>query len=261
MKTKIDITRTSRFLSTLLLAWPALALAAIPSGQMVFELVSDNQIYDLSAVSDCETVEGVTLCLDVNMVPDGSGKYTGSASFDFQGDITGTLTGPASGSAKGTLGGTGKGKLMFSGTGNLDAGFGIFASQVTVNCSGAIDGTGFLASTCSVKVRIEGGGSGSAKAMFSDQLNALVWTLTIDVLPVDAKKFAGTGTDSLGYSYTVSGTYSSKSATSRVKATGLKDTSSSGAQVQLKNLTAGGSATAKLKVQGYKATTDVQLAP
>ena len=262
MKTKITPTR---FLAALLLAWPALAPATMPDGIMVFEFTGGN-IYDFSHFYDCETEsEGgltLTLCMDVDMVPDGRGKHTGSAVLDFSGDITGTLAGPASGYAKGTAGGDGKAKLKFAATGGLSAlGLGTLGTELKVSCNGNISPSGFLASMCSVRVRIEGAGSASAKGLFNDQLNGGTWTFTIDVNPVDEKKFAGTGTDSLGYAYTINGKCSDRSDTSKIKATGLKDTASKGAKVQLKELTAGGAAEAKFKVQGFKGATDVQAAP
>jgi len=262
---RIQITRITQLLSTLLFALPGLTLAAIPSGVMEFQLLSDNQIYDISHFSDCETVNElgatVTLCGNIDMVPDGKGKHSGSTTLEFSGDITGTLVGPASASVKGTVGGEGKAKLMFAGSGNISNGVETFPTDVNASCSGTISISGFFASTCSLRVNIEGAGSGSAKAELSDQLNGLLWTLTIDVNALDEKKFAGTGTDSLGYAYNVSGNYSSKSDTSKIKATGIKSTSSNGVNVQLKNLTAGGAAAAKLKVQGYKGAMDVQVAP
>jgi hypothetical protein len=262
---KIGIIRTPRLLATLLLAWPALAPAAIPDGVIVFQFNAGNQIYDISSITDCETVStggvSVTLCLDVDMVPDGKGKHTGSATLDFSGDITGTLAGPASGSAKGKAGIAGKAKLKFAATGSLSYGLTTSGSQIKVSCSGGISSSGFLATLCKVRVKIEGAGSAAAKAEFNDQLNGGIWTLTINVAPIDEKKFEGSGTDSLGYAYAVAGKYSDTSDTSKVKATGLKDTASKGAKVRLKELTAGGAAAAKFKVQGYKGATDVQAAP
>lgn len=262
MKTRI--TQTTRLLATLLFAWPALTLAAIPNGVMVFQFSGGN-IYDFSHFYDCETDSDggltLTLCLDVNMVPDGKGKHTGSAAMDFSGDITGTLTGPASGSVRGTAGSDGKAKLKFAATGDL-TGLGLtLGTEIKVNCNGAINSTGFAAGLCNIRVRIEGAGSASAKGMYNDQLNGGTWTFTVDVAPVDEKKFAGTGTDSLGYDYTVSGTYSDRTDTSKLKATGLRETASNGAKVQLKDLTAGGAAEAKYKVQGYKGSTGVQAGP
>jgi hypothetical protein len=290
---KIGIIRTPRLLATLLLAWPALAPAAIPDGVIVFEFTGSNQIYDYSNFYECETVAtggipqatisasaqpgapvpsvspaawggpgpSVTLCLGIDMVPDGKGKHTGSATLEFSGAITGTLVGPASGSIKGKAGIAGKAKLKFAATGSLSYGLTTSGSQIKVSCSGGIGPTGFLASLCTVRVKIEGAGSAAAKAEFNGQLNGGTWTLTINVAPVDEKKFAGTGTDSLGYAYAVSGKYSNTSDTSKVKATGIKETASKGAKVQLKELTAGGAAEAKFKVQGYKGNTEVQAAP
>ena len=261
---KITITRTIQFLATLFLAWPALTLAAIPNGVMVFQFTGSN-IYDFSHFYDCETENAgglsLTLCLEVDMVPDGKGKHTGSATFDFSGALTGTLTGPASGTVKGTAGIAGKAKLKFAATGGLNHAQGTSDTDIKVSCSGGISPSGFLASRCSVRVKIEGAGSAAAKAEFNDQLNGGTWTLSIDAVPVDDKKFAGTGTDSLGYTYTVSGKYNSKNDTSMLKAKGLTDTASNGANVLLKGLTADGAAAAKYKVQGYKGATDIQAIP
>jgi hypothetical protein len=261
---KSSITQTTRLLATLLFAWAALTLAAIPDGVMHFDFTGSN-IYDLSHFNDCETDSAggltLTLCLDVNMVADGKGKHTGSAVMEFSGDITGTLTGPASGSVRGTAGSDGKARLKFVATGDL-TGLGItLGTELKARCSGGVNSSGFLTSLCTIRIRIEGAGSEAVKGMFDYQLNGGAWTFTMDVVPVDAKKFAGTGTDSLGYAYTVSGRYSDRSDTSKVRATGLGDTASNGAKVQLKELTAGGAAEAKFKVQGFRGAAYVQAAP
>jgi hypothetical protein len=261
---KNRITQTTRLLVTLLFAWPALTLAAIPNGVMLFEFTESN-IYDLSHFNDCETDSELgltlTLCLDVEMVPDGRGKHTGIATMDFSGDISGTLTGPASGSVRGTAGSDGKARLKFAATGDL-TGLGLtLSTELKARCNGVISPSGFLSSLCTIRVRVEGAGSESVKGMFDYQLNGGPWSFTMDVTPVDARKFTGTGTDSLGYTYTVSGRYSDRSDTSRVRATGLRDTTSNGAKIQLKELTAGGAAEAKFKVQGFRGAEYVQAAP
>jgi len=256
MRTQVN--RILRLMATVLLVWPAAAQADIPDGVFVFDLSGPNQIYDFGSWSECDSdsVAGFFLewCLNVDMVPDGKGKYTGTASLEFDGDIQGTLIGPATASGKGSdTDRGGSGKLKFAAEGFLNAfGLGTFESKIKLGCSGPITPNGFLTSLCKVKVRVVGEGSASAQALYETQLGGGGWTITLDVTPLDEKKFEGTGTDSLGYDYLVKGKYNAKKGTSSLKATGDKESSSKGAQFQLKNLTNAGTAESKYKVQGYK---------
>jgi hypothetical protein len=255
---QLRFTGTTRLLATLFFIWPATALAEIPNGIMVFEFDGVNQIYDLSTISDCESLDvdgiSVTLCLDVDMVSDGKGKHTGTASLAFSGDIQGTLIGPAAASAKGKADRSGAAKLKFATTGRLNG----FDTKLGLSCKGPISMDGMLDSICKVKVKIDNVGSASAVASFSDQLNGGPWMITINVTPVDEKKFEGSATDSLGYAYAVKGSYSAKKGLSKLKATGDKTTAAKGAKIQLKSLTEFGGAEAKYKVQGYSGVTAVE---
>ncbi len=257
---QLRINRTLQFLAILLIGWPAAAQAGIPNGTIVFNLSGPNQIFDFGSWSECdsEDIAGflIELCLNVDMVPDGKGKYTGTASLVFSGFISGTLMGPASASAKGSADG-GSGKLKFAAEGSLSGFEANFEAKIKVRCSGPITPGGFLTSLCKVKVTLVGEGSASAVARYDVQLGGGAWTITLNVTPLDEKKFAGTGSDSLGFDYLVSGKFNAKTGMSSLKATGDKDTASKGAKFQLKSLTDTGSAEAKFKIQGYKGTTPV----
>ena len=208
----------------------------------------------------------ITACLEVDMTPDGKGKYAGSATLTFEGDLAGTLTGPASGSVKGKGPATKAGQDDNGGTAQLKLGLegditalGItLPSAVKTSCKGPVYPDGFLVARCKVTVKIIGAGSASVLAFFEDQLVGGLWTITLDVMPLDEKKFEGTGTDSLGFEYAVKGKYNAKKDLSNIKATGDKETSSKGAKVQLKNLTPTGEADASYAVQGYKGKTPVE---
>ena len=244
--------------------WPAMAKADIPDGVFIFELAGPNQIYDFGSWSDCDTDDvagfSIELCLNVDMVPDGKGKYTGTASLDFDGALARRLMCPASASGKGSdTAKGGSGKLKFKADGFLSV-FGLGTNEViiSVGCSGPITPSGFLTSLCKVKATIVGEGSGSARASYDSQLGGGAWTITLDVTPVDEKKFEGFGTDSLGFDYLVSGKYNDKKGTSSVKVQGGKRTSSSGAKFQIKNLSNTGMGEAKYKIQGYKGSAIIE---
>ena len=259
---RLGIHRTPLFLAALLLAGPFAAQADIPNGELVFEFPAGSEIFNLTHYEDCETLNElgyvITACLEVDMVADGKGKHAGDAVFTFEGNLLeGILTGPATGAVKGKDAG-GKGSMKLATAGDISFQGFSFPSEVGVSCKGPITPTGFMATQCKVKVKIEGVGSESLPAFFEAQLEGGILVLTINVTALDEKKFEGTGTDSLGYSYLVKGAYKEKTDTSKVKASGDKETASKGAKVQLKNLTAAGMAEAKYKVQGYKGAAEVE---
>jgi len=267
MITRPGITRIRLLFGTLFLAWSSLTSAAIPSGTMVFEFAAGD-IYDISQFHDCDTEGGggfsLTVCLDLDMVPNGKGKHTGTANFTFSGNvINGKLVGPASGSVHGKIGGTGRAmfKLVTSGKITLPdfPEAGKVKTMVDMNCSGKIDVNGYLTTVCKGEISAKGGGKERIKQRFDNQLNGSAWAMTIDVNPVSAKKFTGTGSDSLGYIYKVNGIYNPKKDISEVEITGKR--SGKGAFVALKHLTDTGVAAAKIKVQGYKGRAEVQVTP
>jgi hypothetical protein len=239
-------------------------MADIPSGEMVFEFFGEDEIFNFENFTDCEDVSvermSVTLCLDVNMVANAKGRYTGIASWDFSGDIVGTLMGTALGKLKGKVTG-GKSKFKLTTTGVLEV-RGVDAdTTIKTKCSGPVDTDGFLTTNCTVKLKlaIEGGSvKEKVKVIFGAQLGGGPWDITVDVLPTSATRFGGMATDSLGYSYLVVGKYSESKGVSKVKMRGLRDTSSSGAKVKLRNLTHAGDADAKYKIRGYKGVAAVQ---
>lgn len=257
----------TQLLTALLFTWSPLSSAAIPSGVMVFEF-GGGDIYDFSQFHDCDIEEvgnsTLTVCLDVNMTPNGRGKHTGTASFEFSGDvINGTLVGPASGSVRGKTGGTGRALLKLATRGKITLPdtpeAGQMKARVNMNCSGRIDVSGYLTTVCKVDFSVKGGGKERIKQRFDNQLSGGAWSLTTDVNPVNAKKFTGTATDSLGYIYKVIGMYNPKKDISQVEIIGKG--SGRGAFVLLKGLTDTGAAKAKINVQGYKGSAIVQAAP
>jgi hypothetical protein len=144
------------------------------------------------------------------------------------------------------------GKLMFPGSGNKKISMG-------VKCKGEIAVSGYYKAKCNVQVVVKGVGESLGKARYDGQLNGGDWSLVIDVGPLDAKHFAGIGTDTLGYSYKVAGKYDATEDTSEVEVIGKG--LGKGAKVKLKHLDNTGEAKAKFKVQGYKGIARVQGAP
>lgn len=257
--------RTIQAFTVLLLGLPTAALSQVPDGIFIFELSGENAIYDIGNFSDCETVGDfgmeVTLCLTVNMVPDGKGKYSGTATLDFSGALSGLLLGPASGSIKGSGTRDGFVKLKFKASGFVGIAGSFFETKVALSCKGPITSTGFMTSRCKVKLVIEGEKMDVVVANYAAQVEGGPWTIILDVTAIDEKQFVGTAVDSLGYSYKVEGKYNAKKDTSKVKATGIKKTASDGTKFQLKNLTGAGTARAKYKLQGYKGTASVRAVP
>jgi len=261
---RLGINQRVQLLAALLLIAPAGAMAEIPSGAMVFEFSGEDEIFDFENFADCEAVSvermSVTLCLDVNMVANAKGRYTGIASWDFSGDIVGTLMGTASGKLKGKVTG-GKSKFKLKTTGVLQVRGVDTDTTIKTKCSGPVDTDGFLTTNCTVKLKLAIAGESAkekVKVIFGAQLGGGPWDITVDVLPTSATRFEGMATDSFGYSYLVVGKYSESKDISKVKMKGLRDTSGSGAKVKLKNLTDAGAADAKYKIRGYKGVAAVQ---
>jgi hypothetical protein len=107
---------------------------------------------------------------------------------------------------------------------------------------------------CKVVVDIKGIGKAGDKVHFNDRLHGGPWALEIDVSPVNEKKFSGSGSDNLGYTYKVAGKYNAGKDTSEVEIKGRKNTAARGALVELKKLKDTGEAKIKINVQGYKGT-------
>ena len=261
---RLKIIRVSLLLAALFVAWAPCASAAMPSGAMFFEFTGED-IYDLTQFDDCNIQkfkgELVTLCLDVNMVANGKGKHSGTASFNFSGGLEGMLVGPSTGLVRGTTGGKGEARLKLATSGKLSlSGGGTKKTSIGIKCEGKIGRSGYHKTVCTVLVVVKGVGESTGKARYESQLHGSgTWSLAIDVSPVDEKHFIGTGGDTLGYKYKVEGKYSPTKDTSEVevKGKGL----GKGARVELKGLTDTGAAKAKFKVQGYKGSAWVQASP
>lgn len=249
------------FVAALLFA-PFSAFGQVPDGHFEFDFGSP--IYDLSFLEDCESFSGITVCLELDTMPDGKGNHFGTAEIEFSGGIEGLTTGEATGRIKGSSEG-GKAKFELATEGPLDIIFeptvGIVDSEISVKCKGVVSPTGFLDAICKVKVTLVGLGSDSATGIYSEQLEGGPWTFSMDVVPVDEKTFVGLASDTLGFQYVVGGKYSASKDVSKVKAIGLPGTAGAGAKLQLKNLDDLGVAEAKFKVQGYKGSGVVQDDP
>jgi len=232
------------------------AWAGVPDGELVFEFDDPFVIYDFSQLSDCDSVSAaglnVTLCIDTDMVGDAKGGYEGTATLEFTGDLVGTLVGPATAKIK-SKADDGSAGFKFNTTGDIAALGDVFDTIAKASCKGDIAPGGFFDGICKVGIKIVGEGSAKVATAIAETLPAQGWTLSIDVTPLDEKKFEGTATDSLGFSYIVKGSHSDKTGLSKLKASGDKeDPGSKGASVQLGDLADDGSATAKYKLQGHK---------
>jgi len=257
--------RSPILLALAMLLAPSIAAADVPDGEFVFEFDGGNQIFDLSEIDDCQTVDGVTACLTTEMLPDGKGGHVGTANLDFDGEIEGVslvgmTAGPAFARIKGSAAGA-KAAFGLRTQGELEVGGAPIDAEINTKCKGQVATNGVLLAVCRIKVTFLGFGSLSGVVTFEDTLNGGPWNFTMNVTPIDGKSFEGTGTDSLGYEYEVSGKYSDAKGVSSVKAIGLKGTPSNGAKIQLKNLNEFGDAESKFKVQGYKGGGPVSASP
>jgi hypothetical protein len=273
---KLSIGRGVFLLSALLVsgALAPIARGDALSGTLEFQFSGDDQIFELGSFQDCQTLSGVTLCVELDMASNAKGNYEGDAELTFTGDIEGTLTGPASGRVRGKDAGAGSTDPFDKASFKLKAG-GILDSvetllgtatnvptTVTVGCKGQI-ATGFLTSSCTVVVKLEGIGSDSARDVpASGFLDGGSWALTINVNEADETHYSGVGFDSLGYNYLVKGKYSPSKDESTLTLKGLDDGSSNGAKISFKDLVSDAPSTAageaRYKVQGYRGSADAE---
>jgi hypothetical protein len=246
------------------------------SGTLQFQFTGDDRIFDFGTFDDCDTVNQVvdgvpivvTLCIDLDMAPDAKGNYEGMGDLVFTQDIEGTLTGPAKGKLRGKDAGPGadpddKASFKLSAEGNLTIGVLPIPTKVVLSCKGKIiAGTGIYDTLCDVKVKLEDFGSASEKNVpFLDTAAGGNWSCTIQILSLVDGKYSGVATDSLGYSYIVSGKYDEKDDMSTLKLKGLNDANSKGAKIEFDDLVSDApteaEGEAKYKVQGYKGEAEV----
>jgi hypothetical protein len=250
------------------------------SGTLEFQFTDDDQIWDFGGFSDCDTVSEdvpgiadpvvVTICIVLDMTPDARGNYEGPGQVVFTQDIQGTLDGTAKGKLRGRDVGPGasdrkdKADFKLKAEGNLNIGSGPFVvpTKVLISCKGLIT-AGIYDTLCHVTVKLEGYGSATAKNVpYTHHADGGDWSATINNLTlVDETHYSGVATDSLGYSYIVTGKYDANHDDSSLLLKGLKDGNSNGAKIQLKDLVSDAPSTAageaKYKLQGYKGSADV----
>jgi hypothetical protein len=246
------------------------------SGTLVFQFTNDDQIWDFGGFSDCDTVTEdvpgvpdpvvVTICIVLDMTPDARGNYEGTGQVVFTQDVQGTLDGPAKGKLRGRDVGPGasdrkdKADFKLKAEGNLNFGVLPVPTKVLLSCKGLIT-AGIYDTVCDVIVKLEGYGSAKAKNVpYLDHAEGGDWSTTINVDLVDETHYSGVATDSLGYSYIVTGKYDANHDDSSLLLKGLKDGNSNGAKIQLKDLVSNAPSTAageaSYSVQGYRGRAD-----
>lgn len=251
--------------SLALLGLAGTAAADQPDGVFVFEGGGLASIVDFGAWQECVDDSGITLCLDLDVVADAGGGYSGMAELDFSGLISGVLTGPVSGkvSGKGKTGAA-KFKIAFATQGDLTTtvlgSSQTFASEISGKISGQaqMPSTGIIAKG-NLKVKLAGLGSESAKFEFVTQGVGGAWTLTLDLSPVDDVLVDGMATASINgetYQIPLSGKYSEKKDETKLgKAKGSPKT---GASIKIKGLETSGSNVDGIQIKyglgGFKGT-------
>jgi len=248
------------------------------SGTLEFQFTNDDQIWDFGGFSDCDTIEEVvdgqpivvTLCIVLDMSPDAKGNYEGPGQLVFTEDIQGTLNGLAKGKIHGKDAGSSgsdrddKASFKLTAEGDLQIGETAFEvpTKVVLSCKGPIS-DGIYDTLCDVTVKLEGFGSATAKDVpYLDHADGGDWSCTINnVNRVDETHYSGVASDSLGYSYIVTGTYDANHDESNLTLKGLKDGHSNGAKISFKDLVSDTPSTAagdaRYDVQGYKGDAEV----
>lgn len=227
------------------------ASAEMPDATYEIEFGGEYAIVDVGSFTDCSSLFGVTLCLTVDMVPNGRGRYAGAAQIEVSGALSGFLMGPAT--AKLGKGGRRLG-VCFETQGTIQTA----PTEIWGCLKGGIDretgefvGRGrtrlkltFLGQTVKDRVR----------AQFETNFERRDWTLSLFLFPLDGKRIAGTATASVhgpvtplgvagdgnDYLFDVRGKYSSRRDRADLSLKALDDLSS-GAKLKIGNLVVSGS--------------------
>ena len=275
-----------------LLGWPIAAAADMPTGTLDLAFDADDKVCDFSSFGGCDTIEGVTGCLTLNLEPNGRGKYWGTSEFELSGDLLVTvggddvvidldgsapIPGEASGNARGRdLGRRGNPEdkasirskhegpiqaTVFGQVEDLDA-------KVTLSCRGEVDNNCNAAFLCRGRLGLQAFVEGARRrasepfaAFLTGPLDMTDLSVSVGIDPIDDKKFGGTATDSLGYMYDVVGRYNERKDTSTVRLKGMRGTDSNGASIRIKELISNGlndgNGEARYRVQGYAGSASV----
>jgi len=208
-----------------------------------YDFFGENSILvPLRYLVSCESAFGATLCVYLDMVPDGSGRYVGSGMFEFTGALDGTLIGPATGqtSCKYTdrPGAALCSKADFEITGARGYIEGLEA-EIDMKIKGKVWQDLSYEGSGSVCVRVEVPGQGSVRecagGLFWAQVVPQPWWLGLDVTQVGGGKLAGTATTSLGFDYTATGKYTASKDSATLSLKGLEGPSE-GSKISMKGL-------------------------
>ena len=217
---------------TLALALPV--HAEPPTGSYVIDVGGDQSILLPTEIEDsaCETADGVTVCIDGAIATDGSGAVTGSALMELSGDIEGELEATLAGSVRGSRNKT-KVRLAMDMSGEASSG-GItldFEGKARFKC---VDTTGAGSFLCRGRIKLCAFDAGKRIGCESERLDLELtdgggpWQLRLLNLST-ATSGAVTGNAEVTLAtgqiltYDVSGKYSSRKDTAKLRLVGTGD--------------------------------------
>jgi hypothetical protein len=260
-------------------AGPEATRAENPAGIYEITLGGSNPIITIGDISideqECEFVPGVgDVCVDVSMniqpTVNARGKITGVGSFAFVAsgsgiEIAGTLGCMVSGRVNGRMDSASRDhdtkiaiRLRCEGEVAV-TGEGLFPTKVTANIKGESDDLGFYLGEVSARVSIRGVGSEKVVVpIFLEFGNGGDWTIALNIVDLDGKKFGGSALatldDGSALSFDIRARYNETKDESRVTLRPHK--SFRGAAIRLKHFMVTGGAIAggelKYKVNGQR---------
>jgi hypothetical protein len=260
-------------------ASPETARADNPAGDYEIQLGGPNPIITIDNISieeqQCEFVEGVgLLCVEVStsmpVAVDARGKISGIGSLTFVAnggdvEVSGTMGCMVSGRVNGRRDSAlrdhdTKITVRARCAGNVGVtGLGAVPTRVTMRIKGESDDDGFYVGEASARVSIRGFGTEKVVIpVFLEFGNGGDWTVALNIVDIDGKRFGGTALatldDGSALSFEIRARYSEKRDESNVR---LKPhTAFRGAWIRLRHLVVTGGAIAggelKYKVNGQK---------
>jgi hypothetical protein len=247
----------------------------MPAGEYVIPFSGMQQIWDpIGDVSQCETVDTQTVCIEATGEVDARGRYTGTFVATFTGDVAGTLFGTMKGNVRGTDARPGRANARFQMEGDLTLlGQGPIRARATGTMRGEIDASGMFSGEVRERVCLRGeilgervAGCERVEIPFVDEPEGVGdWTLALNVGPGPRPNtLEGTAQAQLAsgalYLFTVSGRYNERTdeSTLRFRVVNPDDRGASIAIRKLETagaLVAGGRMT--YRIQGYSGRPDL----
>lgn len=259
----------------LALSAPRLAAADPPSGSYTIEPPAEAGILVPAEAQapDCDTVEGITICLSGQPTTDGSGVIGGDAQLDFSGDVEGTLTGTFGGTVSGAAGDPRVGLTMQL-SGELyswweNEFFDVTVTQRSRCVRNEIVGGFYCLGPLRTCAYSSGSrvGCGSVTAGFAVDEQSSAWQLGLELSTDERGAVTGTATveleTGLSLAYTVTGKYDARRGSSSLRLAGLGDAAKSKLRLSSAVL-AGGTATAgtlDYQISGQKGRTTLPALP